>query len=256
MIMSSPLTPTQQGISLVELMIALTLGAIISTGIFTIYLQSQQSYKIQTALAKLQDTGRIARYFFESGLQKAGFTTHKQQQLLLLNPPFPLDNKVTPAFANKQIIAPIIKNTANTGFRVRYQGLNDGTIVNCLGNHVAANTTWIDSFEVDKINKTLRCNNTTLLTDISDIHLRYGVDSNNDTAVEHFVSHNNITDWTQIVAIRISFVVQSQQNNITTESKQKMPFPSYDPENSIICPAQHLCKVFNATYTLRNLPHY
>ena len=50
----------QQGLSLVELMIALLLSSLLILGVMTLYLDSDRTARTSQALARLQDSGRIA----------------------------------------------------------------------------------------------------------------------------------------------------------------------------------------------------
>ncbi len=49
----------QRGISLVELMIALVVGLLLIAGVLQVFVSVQQSYRVQDAVARLQERGRI-----------------------------------------------------------------------------------------------------------------------------------------------------------------------------------------------------
>ncbi|WP_417316079.1 MULTISPECIES: PilW family protein [Gammaproteobacteria] len=70
-------TPTifkQHGLSLVELMIALVLGLLLSTGILTIFISSKQDYQVQDAVSQVQENGRFSLDFVSHDLRMAGFS--------------------------------------------------------------------------------------------------------------------------------------------------------------------------------------
>ncbi|HBZ30374.1 MAG TPA: prepilin-type cleavage/methylation domain-containing protein, partial [Nitrosomonas nitrosa] len=50
----------QQGFTLVELMIAMTIGLILLGGVITILTSSQQVYRVNDALARMQENARYA----------------------------------------------------------------------------------------------------------------------------------------------------------------------------------------------------
>ena len=50
----------QRGVSLIEIMIAITLGLILSAGLIQIFTGSKQAYKLQESLGLLQENGRFA----------------------------------------------------------------------------------------------------------------------------------------------------------------------------------------------------
>ena len=51
---------TSRGLSLVELMIALALSTTLILGVITVYLDSNQTSRLSTSLARIQESGRIA----------------------------------------------------------------------------------------------------------------------------------------------------------------------------------------------------
>tara|TARA_R110002050_G_scaffold1244_4_gene8636 strand:+ start:68966 stop:69988 length:1023 start_codon:yes stop_codon:yes gene_type:complete len=51
---------SQKGISLIELMVAMLLGLILTLGIIEIFISSKQMYRVQDARARLQENGRFA----------------------------------------------------------------------------------------------------------------------------------------------------------------------------------------------------
>ncbi|SNC76536.1 type IV pilus assembly protein PilW [Marinobacter sp. es.048] len=63
----------QQGLSLVELIIALALSATLILGIFTVYMDSSQTSRLATSLARIQETGRIATDIMARDLRMVGF---------------------------------------------------------------------------------------------------------------------------------------------------------------------------------------
>ncbi|MBY6222595.1 PilW family protein [Marinobacter hydrocarbonoclasticus] len=63
----------QQGLSLVELMIALALSSALILGIFTVYLDSSQTSRLSNSLARIQESGRIAINMMAKDLRMVGF---------------------------------------------------------------------------------------------------------------------------------------------------------------------------------------
>ncbi len=62
-----------QGLSLVELMVALAVGMLLLAGVLQIYLGSRQSYRVQESLSRLQENGRFALMFMEKDIRMAGY---------------------------------------------------------------------------------------------------------------------------------------------------------------------------------------
>src|SRR5690554_171960 len=63
----------QQGLSIVELMIALVLGALVTLGVVQIFTSNSQSFRINEAGARAQESGRIASDILARALRNAGY---------------------------------------------------------------------------------------------------------------------------------------------------------------------------------------
>ncbi|WP_299595523.1 PilW family protein [uncultured Microbulbifer sp.] len=63
----------QYGISLVELMISITIGLILMTGVIQLFLSSRATFSTQQAVARVQETGRLAMEFLSSDARMAGY---------------------------------------------------------------------------------------------------------------------------------------------------------------------------------------
>ncbi len=70
---SSHKQSTQKGLTLVEIMISMLLGLIIVAGIGKIFIGSNQSYRLQEALSRIQENGRFAIIYLEQEIRPAGF---------------------------------------------------------------------------------------------------------------------------------------------------------------------------------------
>lgn len=63
----------QKGLSLIELMIAVTLGLILMTGVMQVFLSSKTVFSSQQALSRVQETGRLAIEFLSRDIRMAGY---------------------------------------------------------------------------------------------------------------------------------------------------------------------------------------
>jgi type IV pilus assembly protein PilW len=64
----------QQGLTLVELLIAMLLGVIILAGVIQIFLSTQKSFRLQENLSRVQENGRFAIQFLSRDLRMAGYS--------------------------------------------------------------------------------------------------------------------------------------------------------------------------------------
>ncbi len=65
--------PSQQGLTLVELLIAMTLGIILTYGVTEIYINSKQTYRSQDGLARMQESARFALDFISRDIRNSGY---------------------------------------------------------------------------------------------------------------------------------------------------------------------------------------
>lgn len=71
--MRKPKMQKQNGLSLVELMIGITLGLILLTGVMQVFLSSKNVFTSQQALSRIQESGRMAIEFLSRDIRMAGF---------------------------------------------------------------------------------------------------------------------------------------------------------------------------------------
>lgn len=64
----------QRGFSLVELMISLVLGLLLSAGVVTVFLSSKKTYQAQDAVSQIQENARFAQEFIARDARMAGYS--------------------------------------------------------------------------------------------------------------------------------------------------------------------------------------
>ncbi len=62
----------QNGMTLIEIMVAMTIGLFLLAGVMQIFLGSQQSYRLQENLSRMQENGRFAMDFLTRDIRMAG----------------------------------------------------------------------------------------------------------------------------------------------------------------------------------------
>jgi type IV pilus assembly protein PilW len=72
--MRTHLHTRQAGFSLVELMVALVLGLILTSGVISVYITSKNTYNVNNALGAVQQHGRFAFGFMDPKVRMAGYT--------------------------------------------------------------------------------------------------------------------------------------------------------------------------------------
>src|SRR3982750_1612775 len=63
----------QTGLSMIELMVAMAVGLVLSVGLFTMIANTSQSFKIQDDFARVQDNAATALRYLGDSIHQAGF---------------------------------------------------------------------------------------------------------------------------------------------------------------------------------------
>jgi len=112
-----------------------------------------------------------------------------------------------------------IANT-DTNFNICYGegGVADGSVLSRIVNVVY----YIDD-NADGIPALYRMENggtaTELLEDVEEMQFLYGEDTDNDLVVNGFVTADNVTNWSNVLAMRVSLLVRSSRNNIVDNAQ-------------------------------------
>ncbi len=193
----------QQGLSLVEIMISLTLGIILLGGTLQLLITSKNSYRLQNGIGSMQENGRYAIYLLRENILLAGY----------------------PGFAN---IEPFVSDHSLDGeegdqISVQYQSNTD-----CLGNKTGDGepVNQINRLFINMDDKTLNCsaNGKTLplVGDIESMQILYGVDEDEDGVANRYINATQVTagiiepgvsDWSRVVSVRIALLARSRERS-------------------------------------------
>lgn len=69
----SPHVRSQQGLTLIEIMIALLIGAFLLGGVLQVFSNTRQTYRVQDNMSRLQENARLAMEFLSFDVRMAGF---------------------------------------------------------------------------------------------------------------------------------------------------------------------------------------
>jgi len=236
------------GFSLIELLISVTLGLLIVAAIGSIYLGSSQSYRTQTGVAQVQESGRFANLFLVPTVRNAGYLPNPLTQTdpaayylsnttTLKRAVYGIDNftdansPATPinGFTRSAVVAgtdvllvsSVGKNTTAP---------SDSPLRTCLGTDIPDDTKIaVNLFYIrndDTGTPSLYCsysitdlaaptnaggtiNTQPLVSGIRDMQILYGIDTTEDFDADTYVTALGVTDWTRVASIQITFTVDS-----------------------------------------------
>ncbi len=277
----------QKGVTLIELMVALVLSLLVMTGVIQIFLSSKQVYNAQEATSRMQEDGRLTLDFLNKYLRLAGFKTNpwnknNESWTPVTADPLAVSGRGFPANANYGESGQVIfgvENDATNGngvdtVRVRYQGSNDSSVSDCLGNIVDADEMADIFFSLSSATngtRSLRCtvsiNAATpttqpLVDNIEDMQIWYGISTQDDknnrlNNAEKYLPANEVTtaEWERVVSVRIALLIRSEANNLAQEPQVYLKPQSNEVVGKTTTPAstdKYLRYWMNTTINLRN----
>lgn len=147
---------SQSGLSLIELMVAMTLGLILLGGIIQIFLSSKQSYNSVMSSSQVLDNGRLALYFINGATSKAGYwgadgtidRTYLSDSGLVADAytgVFP-DNQWVFGENNDSTDANVLDGTDELW--LRFNGDDDVPMVTCTGDDVSGSQIAVEHYYV------------------------------------------------------------------------------------------------------------
>lgn len=209
-----------QGFSLIEVMVSITLSLILLAGVLQIFLNTKNMYNLGSGFSQLQENGRFTSAYLARTIRFAGYRST------------PTAGNFTAMDSIYPATAPYISGTNNTGqngsdtLTIRYQGSGDGagnpdgTMKDCLNRPIDANTISTNTFSLTANNE-LQCqavnanaspssSTQILINGVENMHVLYGEDLNNDNTADRYVAANFASlDWTKVVSVRLSLLLKS-----------------------------------------------
>ena len=249
----------QKGLSLIELLIAMLLGLMLTAGALQMMLTSQEIYQTTDTLSRIQENGRFALNFLAKDFRMAGYNTTEKA-----------DGKVFWDGACGATNPTCTTNGAGSNSDQIGVLMDPSNDLDCLGNAVAsentviANVYYIDDPENDLISS-LYChgfdisandwvdpNPQPLVDGVDNMQILYGVTNPTaNNAITSYVSADDVTNWATIGAARISLLLtngQAQGNGNNEERK----FNLLDAD-TITVTDQHNRQAFSTTITINNI---
>lgn len=222
-----------RGFSLVELLIAVTLGLLLLVSVGSVFLGSGQSFRTQESLSQIQESGRFVNYLFLPYIRQAGYLPDPRDQ----TDPQAIFSDVNGSGAEGGNLLAIWGEAGPDDddpdrIVTRYAGTDpvNGQIFSCQGQAVPDGQIVENVFAVNA-NRELTCgtrffnsltggsepggsNPQPLISGVSNLKILYGVDNNDadDVAVGGLTPNRFVTateleddglDWRRVVAVRL-----------------------------------------------------
>ncbi len=266
----------QQGLTLIEIMVALLIGAFLLAGVIKIFIVNKQTYRVQENLSRMQENGRFAMDYLSRYIRLAGYIANDPR----VNNDDQFNSDQT-AIIEHTFISPktLIKGDNNTGLNnsdnitVRFKADPDdyNPLTDCLGDKVAKNAIATNQFFLELVNNqpTLYCDpqhsagkdalekdesKQPVIDGVENMQIRY---CEKLSSVDNLrcVTANNITNWNDIRSVKISLLMRSADNGLTSQPQSYQWDANGDGKDDDPPPTptdKYLRRVFTTTISLRN----
>ena len=250
---ASPKTPVnmcrqQQGFTLIEIMVSMLLGVFLLGGVMGIFLNAKQTYRVQDALGRLQENGRYAMEFIGRDIRMT-------------------DYRGCPTTPPSLVANLPITGTEGAHAANRAKDAPDSITVRWSLNGCAPYTAPFDAANCPiDLNKECEVNRaysisatntldqgfTELVEGAENMQIKYGADTDADGAPNYYADFGTAgLDMSQVVAIRVSLLLATVEDNITAN-----PLPyTYNGATDPAPGDRRIRRVFSSTFALRNRIH-
>ncbi len=272
----------QVGFSLVELMITLTLGLIISGAVIQVLVSSSVTNKLNQAVAQVQESGRfimarLSAEFYEVGrydqivanvdtsVDIVAEAAYVENHPIAIAGDFPtkttLGSVQTGSGGSDKLVVSLLNNEDCTGNSHGYAG-REFHVVNYY--FVSGNTLKCTGYDGRVLlglkSQSVAPITITLLDNVESFQVQFGVSdvitSSNGQAVT-YVTADDIDNLRalnqQVVSLRWAIMLKSYQNEVRQSQTQKYALLN---EASVTMGTAHYYQVFTKTLALRNMKNF
>jgi len=239
--MKSAHSSRELGISLVEMMIALSIGLLLTVSLGYILSGSLQIFRVQGENANIQESGRFLMDSLGRQIVQAGYTAispvYNNTKLTFTGTPVTGEHGVLSAHSSER------KSGSD------YLALSFDANVDCRGN-AAVGGTVLNEFYLNGGNQLVCASGgapaTVMADGVEAFQVLYGVDSDGDLSVDRYLSQP--ANWSQVLTVRVCVVVRaiSKGTGPATQRYQDCSGATQTATDT------YLRRVLSATFQLRN----
>ena len=250
------------GMTLLELLIAATIGLLVMGSVLVLYMNVQESAAYINSASRVQESGRFATDHIARTLRMARYDDPVTTGISTVVPAL-----VGTTSADSNINMTNFSLKANTDVvEISHEGAPQ--VRDCLGVEVAADT-WVTNTYAISDNDELICSTFTRITicgggictgqqitaaplviaeGIEDMVLRYGIDSDADGVANRYLPESSVADWSSVVSAEVSLLVNSVETVFARTIHGCESCNTFNPPDSNILHAE-----FHSTVHFRNL---
>lgn len=218
----------QRGLSLIELMIAMTIGSFLILGITQIFISNQTSYLFQQSQLGNQENGRFTLAVLEQELSKAGYRSQPRFDFaasngVVTNCNFPKATSVSALSATSLCIQYQASNLTDTA--CQGTALAAATQSQIVKPYNQVNPVLVENIALDPVTNSITCTTggatQQLVTGIKDIRFEYGAgDTTNGRTVTSF---STAPGALTIGAVRYTALLQNSGSTLIRDTATMSP---------------------------------
>lgn len=206
----------QQGMTLIEIMIALLIGAFLLGGVLQIFINSKQTYRMQEGLSRMQENGRFAMEFLSRDIRMAGFwgchsAPSPDIDIAGTNNNAANGDNIDNGTDTITIKGAFSLSPTNTCSDAANSANSCGVGVNCYTDASSTITYKVN-------NSVLQKDTDGVVEGIEDMQILYGEDTDPspDGTPNYYVPANTVVDMSKVVSVRINLTARTLENNLTS----------------------------------------
>jgi type IV pilus assembly protein PilW len=198
----------KKGVTLIELLVALVIAAITLAGIYRVFITQTKTYAVQDQVVETQQNVRSAMDILLRDLRMAGFDDDNLNSIYTDGA-----NKGKPIRVVNAITTPLSDHiTVTYEYFDRTVGPSGEYQLHTLAYAVDGSSNLVRTRTVTKPNGTIQAEpQETLLPNVDRLDFTYGVDDNDDDALDTWVPAAG-ADPTKVIAVRVVLTAKPDQN--------------------------------------------
>ena len=229
----------QRGFTLVEMMVALTIGLVVAMGFAVSFVNLKSTYGTQDKLAQLQDNERLAMSFLTSTVEEAGYYPDPTKATTIAASTDTTTNGTYGALiAGQAIYGQPSSSTTSATLSTAYATAPGDGVLNCQGgsnpSSGTAVVTYRNVFYVNTTTHTLNCvvtasdnslsppQDTPLVSNVSSMDVSYAVDTDGDGNADRYQAAGSVTNWSSVKAVRVT--INFINPNASTDQVNTFPW--------------------------------
>ena len=206
-----------RGFTLVELLVALVIGLLLTVLVSQVFVSSKRAYATTDDLSRMQENMRFAHDLLGRTVRMTSYMSAPgNMQVSFDSYPGQFDG------ANAAVAGTDGTDNNPDSITLRYQGTADGATIDCFGNVIAENAYATNIFTVETVNgvPSLVCKtavggvSTVMTTDVDNMQILYGEETNGDFNADRYVSASSVSDMNRVVSVRMALLFRTASQNM------------------------------------------